>query len=58
MGMQNKSLKTFSNHNDVMQDVYVQDKGNIKGMRRENNVFQNQQILRIERDLDRTSRQL
>ena len=41
MGMQNKSLRTFSNHNNVMQDVYIQDKGNIKGMRRENSVFQN-----------------
>jgi hypothetical protein len=39
MGMQNKSLKTFTNHNDVMKDVYIEDKANIKGMRRENNVF-------------------
>ena len=42
MGMQNKSLKTFTNHNDVMKDVYHEDRANIKGMRRENNVFQNQ----------------
>jgi hypothetical protein len=42
-----------------MKDVYNDDKSTkIKGMRRENNAFQNQQILRIERDLDRTSRQL
>jgi hypothetical protein len=32
--------------------------GRVQGYRRENKAFQNQQIQRIERDLERTSRQL
>ena len=54
----------MTEHSRIMADVYNDDKRgklqavitNTGKMRRENNVFQNQQITRIEKDLEKTSR--
>ena len=43
-----------------MQNIYKEERNNAKAkpLRRENKAFQNQQIVRIEKDLERTSKQL
>jgi len=43
-----------------MQNIYKEERSNTKAkpLRRENKAFQNQQIVRIEKDLERTSKQL
>ena len=60
MSLQTKNLKLLTEHNDIMSGVMMDEKhaGRVQGYRRENKAFQNQQIQRIERDLERTSRQL
>ena len=58
MEMQNKNLKMLTEHSYLMSNIYEEDRSKKSNMRRENNVFQNQQIMRIEKDLEKTSKML
>ena len=65
MSLQTKNLKTLTSHQDRMSEIYQDDKAGAQSlgyqrpqMQRHNSVFQNQQISRIEKELDKTSRQL
>ena len=64
MELQTKNLKLLSDHNDIMSGIYQEDNNKVDFMqkpyavKRENRVFQNQQINRLERDLEKTSKQL
>jgi len=60
MEMQNRNLQMLTQHNSLMSNIHDEDATQKKAshLKRENNVFQNQQIIRIERDLERTSKQL
>lgn len=64
MHLQVKNLRLLTDHQDIMEDIYEQDRkqelmarGKNK-IKRENRVFQTMQINRIEKDLEKTSRQL
>lgn len=64
MELQTKNLKLLQDHNDIMSGIYQEDNNKVDFMqkpyavKRENRVFQNQQINRLERDLEKTSKQL
>ena len=60
MQLQNKNLRLLTQQDDLMQNIYKEERSNTKAkpLRRENKAFQNQQIVRIEKDLERTSKQL